>query len=426
MNVGFSPDRPIETASQDSLGRSSLAFLLAQKISEWRGRESLVIALYGPWGSGKSSVKNLILEKLREEKYKPFDPIEFNPWLPSGVEKITESFFYEIGVKLSLQSVLKNLFPNLKTVWDNWLYSGEALAEWNTGKRICTERFFDRYFFLEVPPGQVSEAVIKRILNTPANKTEILSIFNELGKTELIIDALERLESEHIPTGTGNAAPFIAAVVDIADSLPPKNIAFMRLSADIYARRALFRGLHGKQSDAAKKELIKEVFEQSEGLCATATIIRGLEERKEDSSLPKMTTEECQSLKQAWLTRVRAAARSGHLLQHRELRFVLWYWSQWSDSEELKKWVRGTLRDERSAVTFLRGMVMESTSQNIDSYHVDDRSFIDRTTLEQFSELTDWKELAARLEPKSEYTVEEQRAIRLFKRAMQTDSKSAG
>jgi predicted KAP-like P-loop ATPase len=105
MNIGFSPDRPIETASQDSLGRSSLAFLLAQKISEWRGRESLVIALYGPWGSGKSSVKNLILEKLREEKYKPFDPIEFNPWLPSGVEKITESFFYEIGVKLSRENV---------------------------------------------------------------------------------------------------------------------------------------------------------------------------------------------------------------------------------------------------------------------------------------------------------------------------------
>jgi predicted KAP-like P-loop ATPase len=101
MSLGFSPDRPIESAAQDLLARSSFASLLAQKISEWRGRESLVIALYGPWGSGKSSVKNLILEKLAEEKYKPLDPIEFNPWLASGVEKITENFFFEIGVKLS-------------------------------------------------------------------------------------------------------------------------------------------------------------------------------------------------------------------------------------------------------------------------------------------------------------------------------------
>jgi predicted KAP-like P-loop ATPase len=101
MSLGFSPDRPIESAAQDLLARSSFASLLAQKISAWRGRESLVIALYGPWGSGKSSVKNLILEKLAEEKYKPLDPIEFNPWLASGVEKITENFFFEIGVKLS-------------------------------------------------------------------------------------------------------------------------------------------------------------------------------------------------------------------------------------------------------------------------------------------------------------------------------------
>jgi predicted KAP-like P-loop ATPase len=55
--------------------------------------------MYGAWGSGKSSVKNLILERLAEEKYK-LAPIEFNPWLAPGVEKITETFFTEIGVKL--------------------------------------------------------------------------------------------------------------------------------------------------------------------------------------------------------------------------------------------------------------------------------------------------------------------------------------
>jgi predicted KAP-like P-loop ATPase len=104
MGTGFSPDRPIESAAQDLLGRSSIASLLAQKISEWRGQESLVIALYGPWGSGKSSVKNMILEKLAEEKFKPLEPIQFNPWVASGVEKITQNFLYEIGVKLSREN----------------------------------------------------------------------------------------------------------------------------------------------------------------------------------------------------------------------------------------------------------------------------------------------------------------------------------
>jgi predicted KAP-like P-loop ATPase len=104
MHPGFSPDRPIQSAADDLLGRSSFASLLAEKISEWRGRESLVIALYGEWGSGKSSVKNMVLEKLAEEKFKPLEPIQFNPWVASGVEKITHNFLYEIGVKLSREN----------------------------------------------------------------------------------------------------------------------------------------------------------------------------------------------------------------------------------------------------------------------------------------------------------------------------------
>jgi len=44
---------------------------------------------YGGWGSGKSSVKNLVLEKLTEQKYRTVTAVEFNPWLVSGEETIT-------------------------------------------------------------------------------------------------------------------------------------------------------------------------------------------------------------------------------------------------------------------------------------------------------------------------------------------------
>ena len=78
--------------------------MLAEKISGWRGHESLVIALYGGWGSGKSSVKNLVLEKLDEQKYRPVTHVDFNPWLVSGVERITAAFFAEVGAKLLLDT----------------------------------------------------------------------------------------------------------------------------------------------------------------------------------------------------------------------------------------------------------------------------------------------------------------------------------
>jgi hypothetical protein len=47
----FSADRPITSRDQDQLYRRTFAEELARAVRGWRGNESLVIALYGPWGS---------------------------------------------------------------------------------------------------------------------------------------------------------------------------------------------------------------------------------------------------------------------------------------------------------------------------------------------------------------------------------------
>lgn len=64
----FSADRPIISAKEDRLGRTVFAESLASAIKGWKGNDSLVIALYGSWGSGKSSIKNMVLESLRKSK----------------------------------------------------------------------------------------------------------------------------------------------------------------------------------------------------------------------------------------------------------------------------------------------------------------------------------------------------------------------
>jgi len=61
----FSADRPIRSKSDDLLGRSAFAESLAEVVEGWTGNDSLVIALYGPWGIGKSSIKNMVMEHLR-------------------------------------------------------------------------------------------------------------------------------------------------------------------------------------------------------------------------------------------------------------------------------------------------------------------------------------------------------------------------
>jgi predicted KAP-like P-loop ATPase len=96
----FSADRPITSRSADLLGRGAFAESLASAIRGWKGLDSLVIALYGPWGAGKSSIKNMMLEALRGSKEDCPSIVEFNPWQWMGPEHLAAAFFHEIGVAL--------------------------------------------------------------------------------------------------------------------------------------------------------------------------------------------------------------------------------------------------------------------------------------------------------------------------------------
>lgn len=62
FEADLSTDRPIPGRLEDKLSRAGFADAIATAIRSWRGKDSLVLALYGEWGSGKSSIKNMILE----------------------------------------------------------------------------------------------------------------------------------------------------------------------------------------------------------------------------------------------------------------------------------------------------------------------------------------------------------------------------
>ena len=93
----LSSDRPISSLSEDLLGRGGFAVALANAFIEWKGKDSLVVALYGPWGIGKSSVKNMVLELIRKHGDDPAI-VEFNPWAWSGRDRIFYAFFEEVGI----------------------------------------------------------------------------------------------------------------------------------------------------------------------------------------------------------------------------------------------------------------------------------------------------------------------------------------
>ena len=101
----FVYDKPIESEKEDCLGRKRFSQHLGNALLDWKENESLVVAIYGEWGSGKSSVINLASENIEQRNHenKP-TIIEFNPWAFSEESNLGEHFFNEIAKELEIKN----------------------------------------------------------------------------------------------------------------------------------------------------------------------------------------------------------------------------------------------------------------------------------------------------------------------------------
>ena len=86
-------DKPIDSPEEDKFGFKALAKAIADSISKMKSPEGTVIAINGPWGSGKSSLINLVRHHLEQiEKERSLKDCRFQmlvvPWTRSPYDCI--------------------------------------------------------------------------------------------------------------------------------------------------------------------------------------------------------------------------------------------------------------------------------------------------------------------------------------------------
>ena len=113
----LSGDRPKETLAEDRLGFAGFAGALAQSIARMTPRDGMVLAVHGPWGSGKTSAVNMALDALANMEPPEARPIvaRFNPWWFSEQENLTRAFFSEVSAALG-PKVSSRVIEGLKNV----------------------------------------------------------------------------------------------------------------------------------------------------------------------------------------------------------------------------------------------------------------------------------------------------------------------
>ena len=124
VNAAFKSDR---ATSVDALSRLPFATSLSRSLTLPAGSPGVVVGIEGDWGSGKSTVIQLVLSALRmqDESNRPI-VVEFNPWMVSTSGNLIELFLLQLARSVKAD-VLAERSKQAITVTKRLLEYGAAL-----------------------------------------------------------------------------------------------------------------------------------------------------------------------------------------------------------------------------------------------------------------------------------------------------------
>lgn len=103
--MNYNSDKPIESSEQDLLGRTTFSKQLGEAIYKYDGKDGLVIGVFGKWGTGKTSILNMVVNEINylseNDEEKPII-VNFSPWNYTDKDNLISLFFRVLKNKLNM------------------------------------------------------------------------------------------------------------------------------------------------------------------------------------------------------------------------------------------------------------------------------------------------------------------------------------
>lgn len=196
------PERPIESSDEDKLERDPFVRRLVSALIEPETGRSrgVVIGITGPWGSGKSSILNLLRERLKEI-HPDTVVVSFDPWLISGRNDLISELINELLATIKSEPKIAKRLKNLTNTITKY---GEQLAP-------AVNLLHPGLGFLVKSSLGLAKTARSRDVSLSALRKEV---FDQLEKTSVpivvLIDELDRIEDQEIRT----VAQLVRSVAD--------------------------------------------------------------------------------------------------------------------------------------------------------------------------------------------------------------------
>ena len=220
-------DKPITGSNKDVLGFQQVANTLATAILAQSNTSTITLGIDGPWGSGKSSILQLLKEELQNRSTEDNGDcvglivVSFSPWLITDQTALIAEFFKQLDKAIAEAKRRTGLFAALRK-WGT-LTTWVRLKKWSITKQIRAARKAMHKFGALTTLASTAVAAIDPTLSAAAVagvagrmgkmvrppkqsveelKTNLHTCLGEIAKTDIsfrilvLIDDMDRLDPE--------------------------------------------------------------------------------------------------------------------------------------------------------------------------------------------------------------------------------------
>lgn len=320
----------------------------------------------------------------------------------------------------AMKEIITELFPQTEWAFGGTQYGSDFFERWFRERRVSNPDQFEKYFLFALPEQELSEAGLQRIITLAGNRQALLEHLRSLQRRGLLAVAMDRLEHYKQEIPFRHAEPFLTAIFDVSDDLPTEGAGFT-IDAATHAYRVGHWFLM-QEKDADKRfEALNKAMQSTSGLympCRFAVRENDVEERKKNPSNFLTPEDKAPLLKEACLSRIRAAVDDGRLHTSPHVAAALYRWRDWGNADEMRKWVHNLIQSDAGLLIILAAFTMHSTSQTMGDRVLKDHWRMSLKDLEQFADISVLSERVPKLQL-ANLSEEYQRAVQAFLRAIE-------
>jgi len=289
-----------------------------------------------------------------------------------------------------VQDVLKDLFPPLE-----WAYGGTHYAEgfhlrWLAAKRVCTERYFPRYFELQTAPGEMPESRFMAFLDATVTEDGLADAIARIEADGLLSSLVARLDESIDRLPVQNAAVLLPGMFVLAQKFAGQTSVSFFNSPWILAWRATSWYLK-RIPQQERRELILNALRRTQALSVAAILIHlsdPADHNDEDGSAfdPALDLDTLEAMKSEWLRLIRGrAVDADALITEPDLVSLLYRWRDYTHSlDEPRRWVAEAIRTDQGFASMATRMMSRGTSHTVGDHVSTSRSWFNKETIDDF------------------------------------------